>query len=306
VTKGIFMKINRILKRIIFVITMGSLILLGCSQPNQVVKTAELPKDKTPASENVAATTTGTLLLEMPTSTQISLEPSPTFSPQSREEEVSRLMQTNSNCGGVCFWGIIPGSTKFEEAIQFLQNRENSSTRQVVDSISYYFSTISYKGNSVLVNLSLSETNGVVKNINARINGIHSEDVTGQDWLAFRPDHFLLSNGNPKHVYIVMSEGPEGRISYRMIWLYDEIYIQYVGNQTIIKPDHVLRACPLKDQSIQSVDLRMGPLDEIADPDGVDLFQITALTKDSFYETLTSDPDVACFDLDFYKITPPN
>ena len=292
------MEIHRILKRIILVTTIGGSILFGCSQPNQVIGTTELPKDKTPSFEYVAPTATKTLLVETPIST-MNVEPLPTFDPAFVEQEIRRLMLTNNDCDGICFWGIVPGTTKFEEAVQFLQNRQTSGTRQEVDSTNYYHSTIRYKGNRILVNLSLSDINGIVKNINVRIYGIHSEEVTGQDWLAFRPDEFLRSNGKPKQVYIVMSEGPEGRISYSMTWLFDDIYVEYIGNQTIIKPNHILRVCPLKDQSLQNVEISMGPSDEKVIPDGVDLFQITTLTRDTFYEILTDDPDEACFDLDY-------
>jgi hypothetical protein len=102
-----------------------------------------------------------------------------------------------------------------------------------------------------------------------------------------------------------MSEGPEGRVGYDMILLYDQMYIRYSGNQIIIKPQTILHACPLADHKIQRFYLWLGQYDEKIWNDGVDLTRMSPLTTDSFYKVLTGAPQKACFDLDYNKFLSP-
>jgi len=115
----------------------------------------------------------------------------------------------------------------------------------------------------------------------------------------------LKANGMPEQVTIIMSEGPEGRLSYEMGLFYDQMVIWYSGNQVVITPQTILQACPLENHNIDRFDLTVGQSAEDVLIHGVDLTRMTSLTIDSFYDLMTGDADIACFDLDYQKYLSP-
>jgi hypothetical protein len=227
--------------------------------------------------------------------------PLATLSPQAAQIEIARLMATNDDCLGPCFWGIKPGVTNFDQAVSFLKTLTDKELEKTIDSIRYFYPTFKYKDDRLTIILAISESNGIVQGLGAGLYGMHAQDVTGNDWLAFRPDSFLKANGIPKQVKVVMSEGPEGRLSYGMVFIYNGMLISYDGNQIIIKPENILHACPIADQNIEQVELRLGQYDAKKWNGWIDLSQITPLTVNEFYQILVGDPKTACFDLDYQR-----
>lgn len=225
-----------------------------------------------------------------------SLAPLPTLDADAAQQEISRLLRTNDGCTGLCFWGIKPGATSFIQALQYLRTLNDKGLEGGKEN--YQLSYHEEKKN-IFVALNISGANGVIQNLDATIVGLELPGVTGNDWLAFRPDNFLKSHGRPDRVNIIMHEGPEGRLSYDMILLYDQMYIRYSGNQMIIKPQTILHACPIRDHNINRVDLRIGQYDERISNEGIEISRISLMTADNFYQTLTGDPEKACFDLDY-------
>jgi len=213
-------------------------------------------------------------------------------------------METNDDCSNNCFWGIEPKKTNFDDAIEKLLSIGGVVYELTADSNRYYYSTISGEKDNLKVDITLSESKGIVYQVSVGISGIHASDISGEDWLAFRPDRVMEANGVPQQVFVIMYEGPQGRISYDMAWMYDEMYIQYIGNQVIYKPEHILRACLLEDQNIQQVLINYGSYDKNQFTDWIDLTQLTSLTPTDFFDVITGNVNQACFDLDYYKLFP--
>ena len=89
-----------------------------------------------------------------------------------------------------------------------------------------------------------------------------------------------------------------------MIFLYDQMYIQYNGSQVIFLPNQILHACPIADRNIGRFVLVLGKYDEQNEKSfegTVDITQMSSMTIDQIYKTLVGDPDLACFNLDYQK-----
>lgn len=207
-------------------------------------------------------------------------------------------METNNSCSGVCFWGFSPGVTDFDQAVRFLKTLNSRPFREKQD---LYEDSYEYKDDTIFTSLSVSGVNGKIQNLSASVVGLQHPDVKGQDWLAFRPDNFLKANGVPKQVNVIMSGGVEGRLGYDVIFLYDQMYIRYTGNQVIIFPQTILHACPVVDRNIQRFDLWLGEYEKRIWNRGIDVTRISSYTADDIYQLLTGDPKQACFDLDYQR-----
>jgi hypothetical protein len=283
-----------------------AVLLASCSQPTlstpTVTKTAsiEIPTVRSLPTETPIPTTA---IPDTPAPTMTvpptqSPTPLATLSPQAAQIEIARLMATNNDCSGPCFWGIKLGVTNFDQAIHYLKPLKDKALQETKDN---YKAGYQYRADQITISLAISRSNADIKNLGVTVVGLGLPDITGKDWLSFRPNSFLKANGVPKQVKVLMSEGPEGRLSYGMALVYDEMVIYYDGNQIIIKPENILHACPLADHNIQRFDLRLGPYDAKKWNGWIDLTQITPLTINNFYQILVGDPKSACFDLDYQR-----
>jgi hypothetical protein len=114
------------------------ILLVGCSIENQADPTKDLTPtpDYAPSSEAVIpiiivtntpvkaySTAQGALLL--PTVTITSQEPTWTPRPTLNPDEAIRLVQDllvdNCGCRLLCYWGVVPGETTWQEAKSFLE-----------------------------------------------------------------------------------------------------------------------------------------------------------------------------------------
>lgn len=312
--------VKSLIPKSLYPLILGCCILLtSCGNPSSLTPTpaairATSIKMVTTQPKSTPTSMPTTLVSKTPSPTMVStittsptpvssLTPLATLDTEEAERKIMRLMETNRPCSGFCFWGITPGVTHFAEAIRFLKT---ISDKALVETNDQYRAGYQYKGKSITVNLRIFGSNSLVENLSATINGIGLPNVTGKDWLAFRPDSFLKSYGPPNHIKIIMYEGPEGMVSYEMILLYDQMYIRYSGNQITIKPQSILRACPIQDHNIGRFDLWLGEYDAKVISDGVELSRISPVTEDQFYQILVGAPENACFDLDYNKFLSPN
>ena len=182
-----------------------------------------------------------------------SLTPLSTLSPIEAEIAIRELMETNGYCEKLCFWGIYPLETRYDQAVQFLKTLSpyggewisKSSTRE-------FFLSLDFMEN--LVNLSIKVVYGVekVRRIEVTADGLSNSKVTGEDWAYYRPDEIMKTYGVPSRVMIDMGEGQEGVITYGFYLYYDQqgLYLEYRGNQGTRKPGTVIHACPLQNNAI--------------------------------------------------------
>lgn len=305
------MENKRWVKMHIYLTCLLTLFLSGCIPPYQPT-TPTLPTILTqlPSSQIIVtqtllpptltkqstATVTGTVT---PTPTLAHL---PTLDSQGAQEQIQRLMQTNNNCSKNCVWGFRLGQSRYDKALQFLQSigpidREEIKGQKKDAWFSFDFREYAWGG------IQLSGDKNIIQGIELYAGGLELPGSTGEDWLAFRPDMFLKGHGTPLRINVIMGTAPEGRVSYEMIWFYDQMSISYSGgrNQIIILPQHILHACPLVDHNIDQFLLVLGKSDRSIEDDGVDLSHATSLTIDEFVQIMTGDPTKACFDINYYQ-----
>jgi hypothetical protein len=309
--------INNSISKVTHLLVLVSLLLFAsCSQPTFFKPTMALStgtiafdiKTLTPPIiyiTQIPTTQPPTLVPTQTDSPTPSLTPLATLSPDAAQEVVSRLMATNDSCSGLCFWGIYPGISSYDQAVRFLKTLQENGMEGTKNSERYFDPTMRYKNGNLMVNLAISESNGVVHGIGASLGNLHASDVKSKDWQAFRPDGILKAYGVPKQIKIIMGIGPEGRVGYDMMLIYDQMYIRYTGNQTMVLPQKIMHACPLPDHNIDQFDLWIGKYDPNILNDGVDLTRMSSLTVESFYKIFVGDPQKACFDLDYQKYLSP-
>lgn len=215
------------------------LIFAGCGQPSPLSSTERAPTAAAPAvarltntlipspTSTLTNTPSPTLPLETPTQTPTRiLPPLPTLSAEGAQLELARLMRTNGDCSGECFWGITPGVTNYTDAFRFLRRIDGEGFRES----DQYADSYSYNEDKINVDLTMARIDSKVLSLSATLNGVGRLDVTGEDWLAFRPDQFLKTHGVPARVNVVIIEGPEGRLTYDLLFHFSRMYIQYSGN----------------------------------------------------------------------------
>jgi hypothetical protein len=301
------------IKSICFLILMLFAIYLGvgCNQtmvPKSTLSSASPSTEISPVTTVISATPIciSSIPSTPPTKavTQtLSIMPMVTLDPEVSHQEIARLMQTNGNCSAACFWGIIPGMTSFDQAVGILSTLKQTRFVKNEDGSTQYNQSFRDKEGRINFNINFSDTNGTIKSLTASAIGLDRMDVSGKDWLAFRPDNYMKTNGVPIQVLISMEEGPEGRVDYAMTLVYNHLVITYGGKQSVILPQHVLHACLLVEHNIRGFVVEAGEYDEkpLHEDGIIDLAKISGLTTNDFYQTLIGDPKKACFDLDYNK-----
>lgn len=294
------------------------LLLTSCSQsakqkPSIYIPTLpSAPPAPTPIS-NIGITTAeihptniSTVMPSMTSLPSPTLSPIATLNPDVAQLKIVQLMATNDECGKNCFWGITPGTTTFDNAVLSLSTLRQINLLKNKDGTFQYNSSFEYKKGDIALSIIFSDSDNEIQSLWVLAVGLESQHVTGKDWLAFRPDQFLKVNGVPKQINIAMYEEQGGEVSYEMMFLYDQTYIKYSGNQIIIKPQAKMHVCPLRDQNVKRFELILGQYDHGKWGDGIDLTQISSISTDQFYQIMVGDPTNACFDLDYNKYLSPN
>lgn len=259
---------------------------LGCNPSNNTPYQTTEPKDNQKQTQTITPT--------------INVTPLTIPNPNNKEKEILELMKENNNCLGFCFLGIVPGVTSFQNAIDFLGVFTDKKLTMDEDGNVQYNHAFTYDEQKIAVSVMFSDINGFVENLIVSIDGVGRSDVSENDWIAFRPDNYLRKSSQPQEVFVVMSQGPEGRLGYGFYFVYPAGYIYYNGNQTIILPDHIMNACPLKPNHIDGIKLESRIEGDRLLPRGIAAIdQVSSLSKKDVYQLLLGNPDEACFEIDY-------
>jgi hypothetical protein len=274
----------------IITILLWPLLLFGCDQRG-IISLAETP------SPIFILTQTSTLeqhLTHTPFIVSV-----PTLLPLQKEAEILRLMQTNENCTGFCFWGIRSGETPFSSAIDFLRKfhivknfNNNQGYQELNDEISF-FDGIYY------VNFAISNKDGKAEIEDILIQGIGRIDTGPDRWSAFTPRNYIKTNGPPEKILFRMDNDNEGGLlKYDLILKYKDWAVIYFGK---ISDDTttLLRACPLENYSFDS--FAMTSLKNPVIGGGVEQSLLTGFSDETFINMISEGSQDMCFELDFRK-----
>lgn len=230
---------------------------------------------------------------------------SPTSSTEISTEKISDLMKTNGLCADLCFWGIIPNESTFDNSVMFLDSLGKGGLLGTYD-FGKYFNITYLVENKLSIGAVILEENDLVKTINVSIRGLQQNNITLSDWAPFTPNQIIQKYGKPTKIEVGFGEGQNGFISYQMLFSYHNIslYILYSGEDNAYRPDATLHACPLAKNKIGGFDMSIG--DSLNTPLAFmySIEQISNLSLIEFSEMLSGNQEDTCFDFDlsmFYK-----
>jgi hypothetical protein len=258
--------------------------------------TSTTTNTSTPSATSIHPTPTYT-----PAPTQTATPtPLSTLAPEEAEEFIRNLLQDPRDCLAPCFWGIIPGQTSLEEAInrfahlglplQFTNARDNKE---------FYESIYDFRSGLSISPL-LTVQNKIVKNLRIYITPEKSEPGLPRQWLAYSPETLIDRCGLPSQVDFFVDRIRDGNVPQRT-WYHMVLYFPAVDliieySFAEIFPEDQFRACPLTD-GFQSVTLWLGKDPEQPPFDGLPVEEATDMTLDEFSRLMARTPENACFEL---------
>jgi hypothetical protein len=274
----------------LIIIFIWPLLLLGCDQRG-IISLAETP------SPIYILTQTPTVE-QHPTVTPFIVTVS-TLLPLQKETEIIKLMQTNENCTGFCFWGIRSGETPFSSAIDILRKfhvvenfNNNQGYQELTDEISFY-------DGKYYVYYAISNKDGKAEIEEILIRGIGRTDTAPDRWSAFTPRNYIKTNGPPEKILIRMDNDNEGGLlKYDLILKYKSWVVSYYGKISG-NLGNIMRACPMANYSYDS--FAMVSLKNPVVGRGVEQSLLTGLSDETFINMISEGSQDTCFDLDFQK-----
>ncbi len=230
---------------------------------------------------------------------------SPKSSTEITKEKIPDLMKTNSSCVDLCFWGIIPNTSTFDNSAMFLDSLGKGGLLGTYD-FGKYFNVTYIEENNLSIGVVLLEDTDLVKTINVSIRGLQHKNITSSDWAPFTPNQIIEKYGTPAKIEVGFGEGQNGFISYQMLFSYHNIslYILYSGEDNAYRPDAGLHACPLAKNKIGGFDMSIGDLLNTPLPFMYSIEKISSLSLKEFSDMLLENQEDTCFDFDlslFYK-----
>lgn len=268
--------------------------IAGCNLSNPNTWTNQVTPSPTSTSTILPSQTATPRATLLPTLTKTLIS---TLEPREIEEIITRLLQEPVDCAAPCFWGIVPGQTKLEEAndifIHFgLPIFSTTNDGKKFSSASYEFDS----GLSILATLR-TQDNNIVNNIQLKITPNIKSIVTQQEWNAYSPETLIERYGPPNYVGIAADWGPGPLFCLIMYFDAVDLIVEYSGDSIIPADRGVSQICPLTAR-FDSVWLWLGKNPEYPPGLGVPLEDVTSLTVDEFSQLMVGDPDKACFMFD--------
>jgi hypothetical protein len=220
-----------------------------------------------------------------------------TLEPERAKELVSTLLQEPVDCKAPCFWGIEPGLTTLNEAINtFTHLGLKLKFTATLDGKDFY-ATIYNLDNDIRVSPVIGIQNNTVKSLDV---GIEINDTsqmgTPRKWSAYSPETLISQYGPPSRVDFFL-----GRVAptptHSMVLYFEKVnlIVGYIGTN-LLHDGPGLEICPLTNQ-VEFLKIWMGNEPQYPPSLGVPLEKATSLTMDEFSKLMTGDPKKACFKL---------
>lgn len=320
------MKLQKALLRIIFVaaVVLELLTITSChvttKTPTLVISTS-LPMAHT-LTPNVpirftttplaqATTLASTNIVPPPTSiatpTQIS-SPVPTLTVQQLTEYALEMLKDNGGCDLPCWWGIIPGETRLQEAKHRFGRAFSAGVPRNDGTVNHSarFGIPSAKPEEYAFTLGIIEQGGIIQAIEVRsdINEALPSNRFPTDWRHFSLDQVLSRHGRPTHVELQVKPPlhPNSPPSYLMWIVYENhgFWILYAGRSSF--DGERMHICPSL-QTTFGLDLWLQsaksstPVFRPTPGAGTrSLEEVTGMSLEEFYTTFRDADKGACLD----------
>ena len=175
-----------------------------------------------------------------PTKTQA---PTSTFSPEEIQAQIAELLETNGGCDFPCWWGLMPGKTRFDDAQRFIEPLSISSGIWDTDPRIFYASIPVPNTDDIDEVLSLL----MLK------EDVHSDRITALHvgGYYFPMTKILNMFGEPSEVYYSSPlMFPSNRVSIELYLFFPENGIVVLLPSETISPDpnNTIRICDLDTQ----------------------------------------------------------
>ena len=272
----------------LFTLSIIASILVGC-EPSDLTVRATQAEQLSTSTVVPPGSFTRTATFTLPLTTTVPIN---TLEPGKTNEMVKMLLREPMDCSAPCFWGIMPGQTRADDARGVFSHL---GLKTIVISHDIDFYNVIYELDSGLsIGVNLSVQNNLVETISVVITPAKQQSGSTREWSSYSPDTLIKRYGSPSRVEFVADWGP--RSSFSMIIYFDSVdmIVEYTGYDVIPRQKGLSRVCPLISQ-FDSVRIWLGENPIYPPHDGISVEKATTLTIDEFSNLMKGDQNDACF-----------
>lgn len=241
--------------------------------------------------------------------------PAPTLEEKQKAQFVTDMLKMKDNCKLPCWWGIVPGSTRFQAAVDSLQQQgvnlyvvRDLAGALVVD-VPHPAQLFDYR-----FWMEFHANKGVISWLEA---GGETYNLTqsrrfASDWQRYSVSNILQEYGQPSAIGFVSGPPAErdAPVSYSLTILYDLLgfAIRYTGPAQFDNQSNVIYACPKFEQMNNIRLILVSPDDPASKSDseltelGPTLEETIGMSIEEFYERFKNSASKGC--LEFHLTTP--
>ena len=271
--------------------------LVSAGQPTVTLMPSLQPT--TPGPQATFTSTPSPTPQSSPTATRL-----PELSLAEQQKLMKELVRTNGNCVSPCVWGIVPNQTTWAEARNFLLSMDQTLK---MGGISFTLGNTDNNqgdlGGGIFIvreELVVGIELGMFLDIRNKVRG---------DWAAFTPEGIFARYGVPSeilfwHRSMYRPSPPDGKfIDYiEMTLFYDSLDVvvtYYEGFSPLKGNSYHYCPAPLDYSSVHfAIWVGKAAPDLPLHNQGILLEDVSALTRQEFFQQVIQNPGTACFDLE--------
>ena len=239
----------------------------------------------------------------------------PTMTAEERKKFVQELLQTNAGCELPCWWGIVPGKTRWHESLKFLQALGVRVGSNPPEDGAVFHGTggFDFEEDHIFNRVGFRERKGIVESVYIHSEG-YANEIGFQDlWSHYSPKNLIPKYGSPSRVWIKSTSNYWGNTGYNgyTLWLfYDQLgfVVKYSGG---VKYQPIYHFCPSmeNEKDIGGIEFLLQspenllPLDRIDEQDALflkyvrNIEEAAGISLDQFAQLFTDEDQSGCFDI---------
>lgn len=219
-----------------------------------------------------------------------------TLMPEQAREAIRVLLQEPADCKAPCLWGITPGQTTLERAINIFTHLGLTVNSTTYQGKVFYGSEYDLE-NGLSISLILTIQNEIVENMRVKIHPEEQKAGDTRGWLSYSPEILIQRYGSPSKVEF--SLGRVDKPSHAMILYFESVnlIIRYGGREeSFLNDKATLEVCPLINQ-VDYIEIWLGGDPQNPPLASVSLEKATSLSLEDFSKLMLGSPNKACFNL---------
>jgi len=234
---------------------------------------------------------------------------------QERKQFTKELLQTNAGCELPCWWGIVPGKTRWYVTREFLQalGARIGSDQDESGAIFHGTGGFDLMEDHIYNRFGFKEREGIIESVHISSEGYANRRGFQLLWARYSPKNVITEYGPPSRVWIKSTSNYWGNTGYNgyLLWLfYDQLgfVIKYSGG---VKYQPIYHFCPSMEnkKDIGGIEFLLQspssllPLDRLDDQDVPfrkyirTIEEAAGLSIEQFYQLFTQGEKSGCFDV---------